>query len=258
MGFAGVNDAEAQSPRFLRIRFARDESARYLSHLDTVRLFSRTFRRAGLPVAWSQGFNPHPVMTFALPLAVGVSSVCEYADIGMTETVDPAEAIIWINRFLPEGYRVVAAAESDGKGLMAAVYAADYRIRWQVGNPDPAAGWPEIWSRSMDDFMAEQVITAERCMEKQGRKVTRQINIRPLVRSLRPGKGTEADILEAEAVTDAGSRSNLRPDLLAGALASRFAGSCGARIHLADIRRQRLFLDGLLPEGSEQGGLGKP
>ena len=60
------------------LKYKRDERVKYISHLDFVRLFHRTVRRAGVSFLYSQGFNPHPIMTVAMPLSVGVTSDCEY------------------------------------------------------------------------------------------------------------------------------------------------------------------------------------
>ena len=60
------------------LKYSRGEEVKYISHLDFVRMFHRAVRRAGLPMSYSHGFNPHPVMTVAMPLSVGVTSDVQY------------------------------------------------------------------------------------------------------------------------------------------------------------------------------------
>ena len=64
----------------VRIKYAKGESVKYVSHLDTLKTFTRAARRADLPLKYSQGFNPHPHMVFGLPSSVGMMSVCECSD----------------------------------------------------------------------------------------------------------------------------------------------------------------------------------
>ena len=76
------------------LTYKRGDSIKYVSHLDFVRVFGRAFRRAELPIAYSEGFNPHPLLTFALPLSVGYTSECELMEFVMekemeTEAVTP-------------------------------------------------------------------------------------------------------------------------------------------------------------------------
>ena len=63
------------------LRYEKTENVKYVSHLDFVRMFGRALRRAHLPIAYSEGFNPHPLLTFALPLSVGYTSECEIIEL---------------------------------------------------------------------------------------------------------------------------------------------------------------------------------
>jgi len=88
------------------VNYEKGSQLRYLSHLDVQRLLQRALRRADLPLAYSQGFNPHPLMAFASALAVGHSSRAEWLDVQMAEDVDPQDLIERMNRVLPEGFLV--------------------------------------------------------------------------------------------------------------------------------------------------------
>lgn len=74
-----------------RVRFSKGERVRYISHLDVLRFWERAIRRAGLPLAYSQGFTPHPKIAFAGPLPLGFASEAEIMDVTLDERVDPAE-----------------------------------------------------------------------------------------------------------------------------------------------------------------------
>lgn len=67
----------------IRIKYIKGEQVKYISHLDILRTLNRVLKRAELPVAYSQGYNPHPLVSFGLPLSVGVTSEAEYADIDL-------------------------------------------------------------------------------------------------------------------------------------------------------------------------------
>lgn len=92
----------------LRIRFVKQGRAAYLSHLDVMRTFQRAFIRAGVRVKHSEGFNPHPKMSIAVPLQLGCESVAELLDVTVLEA--PEELTAALNRALPEGIRVTTAA----------------------------------------------------------------------------------------------------------------------------------------------------
>ena len=89
----------------LRLIFTKEGRAVYISHLDLLRTFQRVFLRQGLVLRHSQGFHPHPIISFALPLSVGQSSVCEILDFEVTQDMDGRGLPEELNRFMPEGIR---------------------------------------------------------------------------------------------------------------------------------------------------------
>ncbi len=97
------------------LKYARDSRVKYISHLDFIRTFHRTVRRAGLLMTFSQGFNPHPVMTIAMPLSVGVTSSCEYMKIGFEGDYTEEEIKKRINDALPDGFEVLEVVATEGK-----------------------------------------------------------------------------------------------------------------------------------------------
>jgi radical SAM-linked protein len=96
----------------LRITFARGENARYVGHLDMVRTWERIIRRADLPIAYSEGFNPRPRLTFAAALPVGCTSDGEVLDVILSERRELAEVRERLDRAVPAGIQVVDVAEA--------------------------------------------------------------------------------------------------------------------------------------------------
>lgn len=100
----------------LRVRYAKKASLRYLSHLEVARALERACRRADLPVALSEGFNPHYKLVFATNLPVGVSGCSEFLDLLLTRAVPPVEVIEELNAYLPLGLRALQAGEVPARG----------------------------------------------------------------------------------------------------------------------------------------------
>jgi len=93
----------------LRIRFSRGEELKFISHLDIIRLWIRALRRAQIPLEYTEGFSPHPRISLAVPLSVGVTAANELMDISITKVVSPHWFVDTVNRQLPEGLKVLEA-----------------------------------------------------------------------------------------------------------------------------------------------------
>ena len=91
----------------IRLRFSKTDTAKYISHLDINRAFQRAFSRAKINLWYTEGFNPHPYMSFSLPLSLGVESLCENVDIRITEDISFDEIKNRMNAALPLGIRIV-------------------------------------------------------------------------------------------------------------------------------------------------------
>lgn len=115
----------------IRIKFTKQGLLKFISHRDLMRLMERAVRRAELPLALSAGFNPHPKISFASALSVGVSSLSEYADITLSWRVEPREVLNRLNGKLPSQVRVLEAKEVSLKSpsLNSTINVAEYRVR---------------------------------------------------------------------------------------------------------------------------------
>jgi len=115
----------------LRLKITKGEELRFISHLDYVRAITRAVRRAKLPAAYSEGFNPHMKVALASALAVGVSSEAEYLDLEMKDQPSATEVISRLNAVLPRGIQVKEAGYIDDRAaaLMAIIDQTDYQIQ---------------------------------------------------------------------------------------------------------------------------------
>jgi radical SAM-linked protein len=118
----------------LRIRFSRGEDIKFISHLDIIRLWERAFRRARIPLAYSEGFNPHPRMSLAVPLAVGVTSETELMDIFLTKTVSPHWFTTAVTQQLPTGIKIAGVYQTglNLPSLQSQVRYAEYRVQLET------------------------------------------------------------------------------------------------------------------------------
>ncbi|HEY8347217.1 MAG TPA: TIGR03936 family radical SAM-associated protein [Symbiobacteriaceae bacterium] len=188
----------------MRVQFAKEGLLRFLSHLDVQRTLMRAFRRAGLPVAYTQGFNPHPRISFGSVLATGASSEAEFFDLDLAERMDPDQFVAALNRVLPQGLRVVAAREvPEGRqSLMSLLNAAKYRLTLELGSVDPQA-----LRRAVDAFLQRETVT----MQREGKKGSAAVDVRRQVYDVIV-EGTNTLL----ATLQAGPEGSLRPaDLLA-------------------------------------------
>ena len=114
----------------LRIKFSREEEIKFISHLDIIRLWQRAFNRAGIEIAYSTGFTPHPRISLAAPLPLGVTGEAELMDIVIIKGVAPQFFVSALNQQLPPGLRVdkVFPISADLPSLQAQINQAEYRV----------------------------------------------------------------------------------------------------------------------------------
>ena len=93
----------------LKIKYTKGEEIRFISHRDLMRLFQRAIRRAGIPIAYSQGFNPHMKISWGQALKVGQSSQGEYAELQLSEYIKPSQLRERLNQQLPQGIEILDA-----------------------------------------------------------------------------------------------------------------------------------------------------
>ena len=106
----------------IRMQFRKTKEGRFLSHLDLMHTWERVIRRSQLPLAFSQGFNPHPKINFASACAVGTTSDGEYMDMELTQELPLAEVQAALDRAMPPAFAVTAMKVVQGKSAVTDVY----------------------------------------------------------------------------------------------------------------------------------------
>lgn len=187
------------------IKYSRGEAVKYISHLDFVRMFHRTVRRTDLQMEFSHGFNPHPVMTVALPLSVGVTSDGEYMKIGLTDQYSEQEIQQKLNDSLPEGFQVLAVKKIEGKEIdLTKINRAIYRVEVELDQMPPL---------DIVSFLEN----AELKVMKKSKSGIKEANIRPYIYQLELEK-TEGNTITLSMCLAAGSSYNLKPDTVLDAM----------------------------------------
>ncbi len=143
-----------------RLVYEKRGRARYISHLDLVRAMQRVFKRAGIPLWYTQGFNPHAYLMFPLALPLGTDSSVEILDIALTEPLDNAELKKRINEKMPQGLSIIKVGEPIMKHTMIA--AAEYEITAVCScAPDDALA-------AFENFISRDRIEIEKRSKKKG------------------------------------------------------------------------------------------
>ena len=188
----------------VRLKFSKMGRVKYVGHLDTMRLFQRAIKVAQLPVSYSQGFSPHSLVYFALPLAVGMSSEGEYMEIVMDEVVPPSEVKECLQKVMVEGITLVDAYEVEEKSasLMSLVQGADYEMLLKC--PENS----EITAESLNTKVRE---SSELVVMKKGKKGIVPVDIEPLI--LKAEFKEQEEGIQINLQVYAGSSKNLNPDL---------------------------------------------
>lgn len=217
-----------------RMMYAKEGPAKYISHLDLIRAFERAARRAGLPVAFTQGFNPHPKLSFAAPLAVGTAGEAEFADIELTENIPAGVVAKSLSEVMPEGLRLIEVrmvAES-APALMAIVDRAAYTARAVL----EVCPEKEALAGAVAGFLAKPEVLVER-RSKTGDR--RKYDIKPGILAM--SARINNDIIEIEAELKTGSNGNIRcEELIAAFMAESGLKARGNFV----LRRRALYAAG--------------
>ena len=190
-----------------RIKFRKYGCMKFIGHLDVMRFFQKVMRRADIPIAFTGGFSPHMIMSFANPLGVGVTSDGEYFDIELTEDIDMKLAVERMNQVVVEGIDIVNMVPiSDDKKQtgMSIVAAADYLSSLKSGE------FPKDWKEKAARFMNQQAIS----ILKKTKKSEKEVDIKPMIYKFE----VRDESVYMQVAT--GSVENLKPELVMQALCS--------------------------------------
>ncbi len=205
----------------IRVFYQKKGRAKYISHLDITRCMQRSLKRAKIPVWYTQGFNPHMYMTFALPLALGYESECEAMDLRLTQLVDFERMKTQLNQALPVDIQVVKIALQNHKPQEIAK--ASYAITFL---PEDVTDFEQ----QFDEFCNQSEIV----VIKKTKKGTKPMDVKPEFEILT--KERLADRIVYHMVFTAGQK-NINPTLLTDAFLQRYPDEV-----IVQILRKQIYL----------------
>ena len=187
----------------LRVRFEKTGKLQYISHLDLLRTMQTALRRAKVKMIYSEGFNPHMKINFALPLSIGIESVCEYMDIKTEEDVSPEYVKEYLGKNLPPDIRVTDVYEAEGK--FTDIRYAGYTIVLDYGARTEEAA-----------RVADKIFHAPLTVVKRTKKGEKETDIQPMIKEV--NVKYEYGCVVVDCVLCADSETYLNPFYLTGAL----------------------------------------
>jgi len=182
----------------LRVRYAKRGRARFASHRDFGRAFERALRRAGVPMAFSSGFHPHPRISYVNAAPTGAASEAEYLEIGLAEVRDPARVRDDLNAAMPDGLAIIEVVEAAGGSLPELLAASTWQVAWSVG---------EVLEAAIATLLAADEVLVQR----QAKSGLRSFDVRGAVLALAPAE-------DGFVVTVRTSEPLVRPDDVVAAL----------------------------------------
>ena len=189
-----------------RMKFEKRDEVKYIGHLDTMRTFTRCIKKTNLPIKFSSGFNPRVQLAFALPLAVGVTSECEYFDLELNGDVDCQEVIDELNKNFPDGFKVLTCEKHEKvKGLMSLVTEAVYEIDLLLNINEVENDIAKL----NNEFSKDELLVTKQA--KNGKE--EQVDIKPLIIDYSIEQNNFNSII-ITCHSYAGSKNNLNPNFI--------------------------------------------
>ena len=207
--------------------FTKLAPVRFVSHLDMQRLFQRAFRRAGLPLAYSQGFNPHPLLAFATALSVGYTSDGEYFDVTLTEQLPTQEFTDRVNAVLPDGVRIIDAVDAGEfkASLTPLMRSAEYDAVLAFNAP--------VEKAAIEEAIAS-LLSGEIVVDKKTKGGIKPVDIRPMLIDLRL-RSFESGRASLAITGKLTAEGGLPPELLFRALYEKLGASFSRLVHRKKI-----------------------
>ncbi len=199
----------------IRIQFAKYGKMIYIGHLDIMRYFQKALRRADVDLAYTQGFNPHPILSFAAPLGVGIMSCGEYADLEVHSSGSTKEMLARLNAAMVSGMEIMdyRVLPDDAKNAMSCVAAADYCLTFREKRTplDTFGTTSAQYLKGFEQFLQQESIV----IVKETKKGTREMDIRSLIYDYCLKEQSETG--DGPAIflqVSTGSTDNLKPELV--------------------------------------------
>ena len=193
----------------IRMKFKKNGCMKFIGHLDIMRYFQKAIRRADIDIAYSEGFSPHMIMSFAAPLGVGLTSEGEYVDLQLNSCKSSKAAVEALNRVMVGGMEVVSfkRLSENVKNAMSSVAAADYFVNFREGYA------PENWEEKFKAFLQKE----EMFIVKKTKRSEAEVDLKPML--------YKAEIRDGGIYMQVacGSVNNLKPELVMEAFAKEFS-----------------------------------
>ena len=189
----------------IRMKFKKHGCMKFIGHLDIMRYFQKAIRRADIDIAYSEGFSPHMIMSFAAPLGVGLTSEGEYVDLQVKSCESSMAAVNALNSVMVDGMEVVSFKRlpENVKNAMSSVAAADYFVNFREGYA------PENWEEKFNAFLQKE----EMLIVKKTKRSEAEVDLKPML--------YHAEIKDSGIFMQVacGSVNNLKPELVMEAFA---------------------------------------
>lgn len=218
--------------RCVRIWFDKTGEVKYISHLDLMRCFTRAIRRAKIPLWFTEGFNPRPYMQFALPLSLGMQSVCESVDIRIEGEITKSEIKNRLSAVMPEGLEIKAVTDP--------VFDPKYITYGEFDIAFTGAQNAEELKRLIDDSLTASEFIVEKMGKKGRHKELKQINLIEHIKSAQT-KIRDGAVL-CTIVLHAGGSTNVNPSLFSEKICELYSKPLSV-----DIIRKKLLLENMQP-----------
>lgn len=190
----------------IRIKFSKSGAMRFIGHLDIMRFFQKAIRRAGIDIAYSEGYSPHQIMSFAAPLGVGLSSHGEYFDIEVNSCTSSKDMKDRLNEQMVPGIEIINITRLDekAKNAMASVAAAEYSVSFRTGyEPD------FDYIGRLSDFYDKPSIP----VIKKTKKSEAMLDLKPAIYSISAKEIPDGTPI-IHMLVDASSSGNIKPGLV--------------------------------------------
>lgn len=192
----------------IRAKYTKLGYLKYLSHLDLIRLFNRSFTRSNIPVKYSEGFNPHPKLSLGNPLPLGIESVCEYFDLELIEPISPQEFKNKLNEILPTGIEIVESYGIDEMtpSISSTMCKSEYEILVDTLN----SGDEIDYYLEINELLGLKNIDIEKKKKKGKSKITTIVNIRPFIFKLSV-ENICGNTIRLNTIVMTGEQGNVKP-----------------------------------------------
>ena len=231
----------------VRVKYCKEGPIKYISHLNLAQVFTRTLRRADIPMVKSEGFNPRFKISFGPPLPLGISSTSEYLDIRLKEEIKTEELVEKLNRVLPQGLKILGAKiipPSTGS-LVKTIDKASYIITLSTKEE-----LLDLADKNQEDKLKDLKQEIEKnnkrflnldeiIVEKQTKNGIKRVDIKPSILDVKVQK-FNSPILKLSLEIRIGQQGNLNPRYVAKAWTSNFANN----FYIKQICRDGLYVKG--------------